>query len=135
MIDFYPEIRLVHVAAVIASGGLFLLRGLLLLAGPAPGAGWAMAAALRFLSYGIDTVLLTAAFMLMTIVRQYPFVHGWLTMKVVLLVAYVVLGSLALKRGTTRAMRRGCFVAALLVYGFVIGVAQAHHPLGFLAGG
>ena len=52
-----------------------------------------MAAPLRYLSYTIDTVLLTAALMLATILHQYPFVHAWLTVKVLLLVVYVVLGS------------------------------------------
>ena len=60
-----------------------------------------MAAPLRYLSYTIDTVLLTAAMMLSSILRMYPFVHSWLTAKVVLLVVYVVLGSFALKRGRT----------------------------------
>ena len=67
------------------------------------GARWHMAAPLRYLSYTIDTVLLTAALMLATMLHQYPFVHGWLTAKVLLLVVYVVLGSYALKRGATRA--------------------------------
>jgi uncharacterized membrane protein SirB2 len=48
-----------------------------------------MAAPLRYLSYSIDTVLLTAALMLATILHQYPFVHGWLTTKVLLLFCYV----------------------------------------------
>jgi uncharacterized membrane protein SirB2 len=52
---------------------LFFIRGI----GLFTGARWAMAAPLRFLSYIIDTVLLTAALMLMTIVQQYPFVHAW----------------------------------------------------------
>lgn len=53
MIEFYPQIKWVHVAAVLASGSLFLMRGLALHAG----ANWAMAAPLRYLSYTIDTVL------------------------------------------------------------------------------
>lgn len=130
MIEFYPEIRLVHIAAVLASGGLFLGRGLALFAG----AGWAMAAPLRFLSYAIDTVLLTAALMLMTIVQQYPFVHAWLTVKVLLLVVYVVLGLLAFRKGRPRAVRVGCWLAALAVYAFIISVARAHHPLGVFSG-
>src|SRR5262245_13785085 len=101
MLDFYPQIRFVHIAAVLASGGLFFLRGLVLHLG----GRWAMAAPLRYLSYTIDTVLLTAALMLATILHQYPFVHGWLTVKVVLLVVYVVLGSYALKRARTRNAR------------------------------
>jgi uncharacterized membrane protein SirB2 len=122
MIEFYPQIKWVHVAAVLFSGGLFATRGLAMLAG----ARWFMAAPLRYLSYTVDTVLLTAALMLATLLHQYPFVHGWLTAKVLLLVVYVVLGSYALKRGATRVVRAWSFVAALLVYGFIISVAHAH---------
>ena len=129
MIEFYSQIKWVHVAAVSASGVLFFIRGLALHAG----AAWPMAAPLRYLSYSIDTVLLTAALMLVTILHQYPFVHAWLTVKVLLLVVYVVLGSFALKRGRTRAMRVGCWLAALTVYVSIVGIARAHDPLGFLA--
>jgi len=130
VIESYPHIKWVHVAAVLASGALFMLRGLAL----HMGARWPMAAPLRYLSYTIDTVLLTTALMLTTILHQYPFVNGWLTVKVVLLVLYVLLGSYALKRGRTRAVRIACWLAALAVYGLIISVARAHHPLGFLAG-
>lgn len=129
MIEFYPQIRAVHIAAVIASGSLFLLRG----AAVQLGAKWAMAAPLRYLSYSIDTALLTAALMLVAILHQYPFVHGWLTAKVVLLIVYVVLGSLALKRGRTNAVRISCWVAALLVYLFIVSIARAHSPFGIAA--
>lgn len=134
MIEFYPEIRLAHIAAVVASGGLFLLRGLALFAGTDRTASWAMTAPLRYLSYTIDTVLLTAALMLMTIVQQYPFVHAWLTVKVVLLVVYIALGIVAFRRGRRRTVRVGCFLAALVVYAFIISVARAHDPLGIFSG-
>lgn len=129
MIEFYPQIKSVHIGAVLASGLLFLLRGAALHAGMT----WAMAAPLRYLSYLIDTTLLTAALMLATMLHQYPFVHAWLTVKVVLLVVYIVLGSFALKRGATRKIRFLCWLAALLVYGFIISVARTHHPAGLLA--
>ncbi|HKE95620.1 MAG TPA: SirB2 family protein [Povalibacter sp.] len=129
MIEFYPQIKWVHIAAVCASGTLFLLRGLALQAG----ATWVMAAPLRYLSYSIDVVLLTAALMLATILHQYPFVHGWLTVKVLLIALYVVLGSFALKRGSTRAVRLRCWIAALCVFALIITIARAHHPLGPLA--
>ena len=129
MIEFHAEVKWVHVAAVITSGALFTLRGAAQLAG----ARWTMAAPLRYLSYTIDTVLLTAALMLATMLHQYPFVHGWLTVKVLLLVVYVVLGSFALKRGHSRAIRAVCFVAALAVYLFIVSVARAHDPWGLFA--
>jgi len=128
MLHYYPQIKLVHIVAVLASGGLFFLRGLALHLG----GKWAMAAPLRYLSYTIDTVLLTAALMLAAILHQYPFVHSWLTMKVVLLVVYVMLGTYALKRGRTLRTRVIYWLAALAVYAFIISVARTHHPAGVL---
>ena len=130
MIEFYPQLRLVHIAAVFASGGLFFLRGLTMFAGPQWAAAWAMAMPVRLLSYTIDTVLLTAALMLMTVVQQYPFVDGWLTVKVLLLVVYIVLGLIAFRFARTASGRVGAFVAALCVYGYIISVAWLHDPLG-----
>ncbi len=124
--QFYLQIKWVHIAAVIASGVLFLLRGIAVQAG----SRWAMTTPLRYLSYSIDTVLLTAALMLVAIIHQYPFVQAWLTVKVCLLVVYIGLGTFALKRGRTTRIRWSCFVAALVVYAFIISVAIAHHPLG-----
>lgn len=129
MLEFYPQIKFVHILAVVLSGALFALRGAATLAG----ARWPMWAPLRYLSYGIDTVLLTAALMLVTLLQQYPFVQGWLTAKVLLLVCYILLGSYALKRGRTRATRAWCYAAALLVYLFIVSIARAHHPLGIFA--
>ena len=60
------------------------------------------------------------------------FANGWLAVKLVLLVAYVVLGSLALKRARTPRARAACFCAALLRIRLHVGVARTHHPLGVL---
>ena len=128
MLEFYPQIKAVHIAAVLVSGCLFALRGLLVLAGNR----WGMVAPVRYLSYAVDTVLLTAALMLVTILPHAMFANGWLTVKLVLLVVYVGLGSFALKRGRTPRQRRGCYVAALSVYAFMFSIAWVHHPLGIL---
>jgi len=128
LIEFYPQIKWVHICAVIASGTFFALRG----AGVLAGAHWPMWAPLRYLTYTIDTVLLTAALMLVTILHQYPFVQGWLTAKVCLLVVYIVLGTFALKRARTRRAQAGFYVAALGVFLFIVSIARAHHPLGIL---
>jgi len=129
MIEFYPQIKWVHVAAVILSGSLFTLRGLLMLAR----SRFTNHAALRYLSYAIDTTLLTAALMLVTILHQYPFVQAWLTAKVLLLVVYIVLGTFALKRGRTRGVQVTCYFAALCVFLFIVSVARAHNPWGVFA--
>lgn len=130
MIDFYPQIKALHIAAVVASGTLFFVRG----AATVAGARWVMRAPLRYLSYAIDTVLLAAAVFLAAMLHQYPFVHAWLTAKVLLLLLYIVLGSYALKRGRSRAVRLASWLAALAVYAFIISIAGAHDPGGVFNG-
>ena len=127
MIEFYMPLKSVHIAAVLASGGLFALRGLLVLSGRA----WAMSAPLRYLSYSIDTVLLTAALMLATMLPGAVFANGWLAVKLTLLVSYVLLGSFALKRGRSNRSRTLFFIAAVIVYAFMYSVARTHQPLGW----
>ena len=130
MAEYYLALRHAHIGFVILSIALFVLRGGLMLAE----SHWVHSAWLRYPSYAIDTSLLTAALMLTSVVHQYPFGNGWLTMKVALLVVYVVLGSIALKRGRSRRIRLAAFVAALLTVGFLVNVARAHHPLGLFLG-
>ena len=128
MIEFYPQIKFIHILCVILSGSLFAVRGLMMLTRSA----WTNHIVLRRLSWTIDTTLLVAALVLITLLHQYPFVQAWLTVKVVMLVIYIVLGVFALKRGRTRAKRFGFYVAALLVFLFIVSVARAHAPWGFL---
>src|SRR5688500_20343723 len=109
MIEFYVQVKSLHVISVVLSGSLFMLRGVLMLTHSRN----ANHAAVRYLSYTIDTVLLTTALMLVSMLHAYPFVQHWLTVKVVLLVVYIVLGTLALTRGHTSSVQVGAYVAAL----------------------
>ena len=126
MIEFYPQIKLVHIAAITCSGALFAMRGSAAVAGMR----WPMAAPVRYVSYGIDTVLLTAAMMLLTILPGGLFANGWLTVKVALVVTYIVLGVMAMRDGRSRRARAGFLVAALLAFAQIYFIARAHHPLG-----
>ncbi|TWT21658.1 SirB2 family protein [Luteimonas wenzhouensis] len=126
MIEFYPQIKHAHIGLALLSGALFALRGALLLGG----LRWPNAAPVRYLSYAIDTALLTAAMMLLTILPGALYANGWLAVKVALIVAYVVLGVFALRRGRSRGVRALCYLLALLVFAQVYCIARAHHPLG-----
>ena len=66
------------------------------------------------------------------ILHQYPFIDAWLTVKVVLLVVYISLGLVALKRAQTHGVRIIAYLAAMATYAFIIGVAVTHHPAGWL---
>lgn len=128
MLEFYPQIKSAHILAVALSGSLFALRGL----GVLLGMRWPLWAPVRYLSYAIDTVLLTAALMLLTILPGAMFANGWLTVKLVLVVVYIVLGVFALKRGRTRGRKALSYVLALLAFLAVVGIARMHHPWGWL---
>jgi len=125
----YLQILLVHLGCVALSGALFAVRGLMRIA-DLPGAN---SRALRGLSYVIDSTLLGAAILLSVIVRQYPLVDAWLTTKVLLLLLYIGLGTMALRRARTRAGRAAAYVAALLTFAWIVGVAIARDPAGWIA--
>jgi uncharacterized membrane protein SirB2 len=126
---YYSDIKWLHIGCVLASGSLFSLRGSLMLCGSC----YANHVALTRLSYVIDTMLLAAAVLLTIIIHQYPLVQAWLTVKLLLLIVYILLGILALRRGKTRWTRGGYLLAAVLVYGFIVSVAIAHNPLGLFS--
>jgi uncharacterized membrane protein SirB2 len=121
VIEHFEGIRALHVGAALASGTLFLMRGLAMWNGSRLG----MAAPVRYLSYAIDTVLLGAAVALATMLQRIPLADRWLTTKLALVVLYIVLGSLALRRAPTARARRACLVAALLVFAAIYLVARS----------
>ena len=124
MLVFYPDIKLVHISAAMSSGTLFALRALALMAG--------MRWPVRYLSYTIDTLLLTAAMMLLTLLPSALFANGWLWTKLVFLVAYVGLGMAAFRRGRNARARAVLVTAAALCFLQIYGIARTHHPLGWL---
>lgn len=121
----YLDWRWLHMGCAALSFALFLLRGGLMLWRPqALQARW-----LRVVPHAVDTVFLGSGLWLTTLVHQYPFVHGWLTAKVFGLIAYIILGSLALKRAPTRGARAAALAAGIVTFLYIVGVARAHHPL------
>ena len=128
MLEFYPDIRWVHICAVIASGSLFALRG----AGVLAGARWPMWAPLRYLTYTVDTVLLTAALMLVTMLPAAMFANHWLTVKLCFVVAYIAFGIAMMRTRRGAGARAGFYAAALLAYATAFGIARMHHPAGWL---
>lgn len=123
----YLAAKYLHVGCVVVSLAGFVLRGGLMLAG----SPLLQARFLRVAPHVVDTVLLASAVWLAWFLGQYPFVHGWITAKVLGLLAYIVLGTIALKRGRTRAQRNAAFAAALIAAGYVVSVALTRDPRGF----
>ncbi len=125
----YALVKYIHVVSVTLSLAGFFVRGLLIARGSPLMASWWI----RVLPHINDTVLLNAAVGLVLMSGQYPFVDAWLTAKVLGLTAYIILGSLALRAGGTPRIRLFAWLAALVVFGWIVSVALTRQPQGFLA--
>lgn len=120
-------LKLIHLSSVVASGTFFFTRGIwMMLDSPRLQARW-----VKISPHVIDAVLLISALAYAFQIQQYPFVHGWLTAKVLGLAVYIVLGTIALKRGKTKAIRTTAWIAALLTFGYIVWVARTHSPYPF----
>ncbi|MGI9134629.1 MAG: SirB2 family protein, partial [Rhodoferax sp.] len=115
----YLAVKHLHMGCAAISGSFFALRGLWMLRGSALlRQRW-----VRWVPHLIDTLLLGSALWLAAASQQYPFVYPWLTAKVLALLLYIVLGSVALKRGRTPRVRALAYVAALVVFAFIVSAA------------
>lgn len=77
----------------------------------------------RVVPHLVDTMLLVSAIALAVTIEQYPLAHGWLTAKVLGLMLYIVLGTIALKRGRTLRIRIAAFCGALLAFAYIVAAA------------
>jgi uncharacterized membrane protein SirB2 len=124
----YLALKALHVGCVITSYCLFVLRGVWMVRGSALlQRRW-----VKIVPHVVDTLLLTSAILLALTIRQYPFVSSWLTAKVIGLVIYIALGTIALKRGRTLTIRVWAWIAAQLVFFYIVAVAVTHTPAPFL---
>lgn len=120
----YLTLKTLHVSCAALSYALFFLRGVWLINESA----MARQRWVKIVPHLIDTVLLTSAIALAMTLHQYPFVDTWLTAKVIALLLYIALGSIALKYAKTRNRRIFSWLAAQAVFGYIILTAINHNP-------
>ncbi len=124
----YATIKHLHMSAATLSIALFVLRGAWMLWSPQRlRVPW-----VRVVPHVIDTVLLASALWLAWQLGAAG-TQGWLAAKIAGLVAYIALGTIALKRGPTRRIRTAAFIAAIATLGYIVMVAVTKSPLGVLA--
>jgi len=115
----------IHVSFVLITFILFFIRGIwMIVDSDILQRSWT-----RWVPPVIDTVLLASAIVLSVTIHQYPFVHAWLTTKVVALFLYIGLGMLALTYGKTKTVRISAWVAAQLCFIYIAAVAITKNPL------
>jgi len=122
----YLALKHLHVTCVVLSGLGFCLRGWWMLR-ESPLRQHRLT---RVLPHIVDSTLLGSALAMAWLSGQYPFVHGWLTAKLCGLLAYILFGMMALKRGRTKAIRARYFGLAVLAYVFIVSVALTRNYFG-----
>lgn len=125
----FTALKATHITTVVLTATLFLVRWVWML----QGSSRLHHPIVRVAPHANDTVLFVSALGMAALLGQYPFVDGWLTAKFFALLAYIVLGHVALKRGRNRQEKIIAFVAAVATFAYIVGVAFCHHPLACLA--
>jgi uncharacterized membrane protein SirB2 len=117
--DAYLAVRALHIGCAVLSIAGFAARGALMLAD----SPLLQARFVRVAPHVVDTLLLASAVWLAWHLGQIPFVHAWITAKLLALLLYIGLGMFALRRGRTKRQRAAAFVAALASAAYIVAVA------------
>lgn len=125
----YLTLKTIHICFAALSIAGFILRGI-----------WMFGNSrnldrkiVRIVPHVIDTAFLLTGVWLVMMLQIMVMQQGWLIAKFVALILYIVFGAIALRRGRTMQIRTAAFVAALMAYLYIVGVALHKSPASWLA--
>jgi len=118
-------IKTIHLVTIVATFSLFFIRGVLML----QDSHHLQQKWLKILPHIIDTLLFLSGITLVILIQQYPMVHTWLTAKFFAVIAYIILGNIALKLGKTKRIRLIIWLISLGVFAYIVMVALTHSAL------
>ncbi|MDH3417395.1 MAG: SirB2 family protein [Gammaproteobacteria bacterium] len=87
----------------------------------------------RIAPHILDTVFLGSGIAMLVLLSLNPLSQSWLLAKFAGLIAYILLGSVAIRRGLTQQVRLLSFIGALSAFAYVVGVAFSKSPASWLA--
>ncbi len=125
----YQTLKLVHVSTVVLTILGFMLRGYWMMTG-SPKLTHKIT---KIAPHVVDTVLLASGIGLIVILNLPVLSQTWLMMKIAALLAYIVLGAIALGRGKTARTRTTAFVCSLAVFAYIVGVALSKSVASWIA--
>lgn len=116
-----------HLLTILLSGAGFLLRGFWMMTDSEKlQARW-----VKIFPHINDTILLVSGITLVVLSGFYPWQQPWLMAKIIALLVYIVLGTIALKRGKTKNQKIIAWFLAIIVFVYMVLVAKIHNPLPF----
>ena len=120
----WPLLKQLHVALALLTALSFCVRAGWMLSGSSLlHARWT-----RRLPHVVDTLLLATGIALAIELSISPLAHPWLAAKLLAVGAYVLLGSVALKRGRSYHARVTALLLSLLLLAYIFSVALHHDP-------
>jgi len=118
-------IKYLHISCVILSYSLFFVRGIWMLRNsPALHQRW-----VKIIPHLVDSALLISAITLAFQLSLSPLYSHWLMAKIIALLLYILLGTIALKRGKSAKIRVTAWLAAQLVFLYIVSVALTHNVM------
>lgn len=125
----YSTLKLIHVSTAILTISGFMLRGFWMMSG-SPNLD---RRAVRIAPHIIDTAFLLSGIALIWTLHLPVLNQPWLLTKFGALVLYILLGTIALRRGATRQIRIIAFVLAMATFAYIAGVAMSKSMASWLA--
>ena len=124
----YLPLKYAHLALAIVSISGFVLRGLWMMSGSA----LLDRKVFRIAPHVVDTLFLITGIALVLQLALPVMQSPWLLAKFAGLVAYIVLGAIALRRGATMPIRQVAFVGALSAFAYIVGAAVSKSPASWI---
>ncbi len=120
-------IKIIHMSFVLLSISGFFARGVLMIRDSALlQQRW-----VKTVPHTVDTVLLLSAVILAS---QWGFAAlgmPWLQAKIGALLVYILLGVVAIRPGSSKPVRIGAWLGAMLTFAYIVSVAITKNPLVF----
>lgn len=122
----YFLVKQLHMSAATLSIILFVIRSFWSVTGNA----LLQKRIVKILPHIIDTILLVCGVILaMMIGPEQP----WILTKIVLLLVYIGVGTIAIKRGRTPGGRATAALISVAIFAYIVGVAITHNSLSWFA--
>lgn len=124
--EYYLPIKNLHMTAVGLSILFFIIRAYWSITGSA----LLQRRVVRIVPHVVDSVLLICGVILAAMIGPN---QPWILTKIVLLACYIVVGTVAIKRGRTPTTRLVAALAAVAIFIYIVGVAIRHDPASWFA--
>jgi uncharacterized membrane protein SirB2 len=121
-------IKTIHITCVILSFSGFFIRGIwMMLDSPKLKLRW-----VRIAPHIVDTFLLGSAIALAVQMYISPLEHSWLMAKIIALLIYIGIGTVALREGRSKRVRVSAWLLGLATFLYIVSVALSKSVLGWV---